>query len=461
MIEKIFGTDGIRAIAGEGVLSPEKVRLIGYSFARSMFGNNAGRVFISNDGRLSCKDIEEDLIRGISQQGSSCIIVGLLPTPALSICINKLDESMISAIQITASHNQYKDNGMKFFDNKGEKISRETQKKMEEIITHNQIEFTNNSLKEDSCDNFKDSYRLFIQEYINRKISSNPKIKPVNVVVDCANGAFSEIIETLFSDHIVNIIPVNNVPNGRNINFKCGATDTKYIQNLIESNNKEEALNKNYDDKLIHYDFGLAIDGDGDRAIFIDHLGNVLDGDDILLILSKYGNPTPVEVIGTLMTNFGIRESYKKLKINFVETDVGDINVLNAMKINSAAYGGESSGHIIINDFNGFLFGDAIVTFINVLCLLNVHEKSLYELSSIIDKTPSELLNIKTTDKLKFLSDDTNKSAISKIKNEIGKNGRILVRPSGTENAIRILIEHTNHEKINLLKNYLYDNIKL
>ncbi len=460
MIEKIFGTDGIRGVAGKGMLSNEKVRLIGYSFAKSMFGNKIGKVFISNDGRLSCQEIEENLVYGISQQGSSCVISGLLPTPALSVCINKLNNPEIAAIQITASHNPYQDNGMKFFDFKGEKISSQIQKKMEENILQGDVNFSDNIIEKNIDYSFRDSYRLFIQDYLIRKITHTSDYEPMNIIVDCANGAYSDIIKTLFSDDFINIITINDKPNGKNINLECGATDTREIENLIKSTNKNSAKNKSYNKKPLYIDFGLAIDGDGDRAIFIDENGNLLDGDVILLILAKYGNPKPREIVGTLMTNFGIREAYKELMINFVETDVGDINILNIMRENGAQYGGESSGHIIINDFDGFLFGDAIVTFINVLCLLNYHKKSLHELSSSIHKTPSELLNIKTSNKSKFLSDANNKFVLSEIEKKIGENGRILVRPSGTENIVRILIEYNNKEKISLLKKYICDNIK-
>ena len=461
-MKKLFGTDGIRGKVDVYPIDAGTLKEIGYSFAKVMFGNETGEIYIGNDGRISAKNIEKNLKIGIEKHGSSCISVGLLPTPALGIAMNNFAKKNTAAIQITASHNQFQDNGIKLFNYKGEKIEESEQFKIEEMVLKGEKTFTENEIEIKIDDEFKNRYIQYIKKYFSRKITNDLKIKgKINVLIDCSNGAFSQIIELLFPDNLINITAINNTPNGENINLNCGATDTHQLQDFIKFFNGKKIKSSKGLEKVLKLDLGLAIDGDGDRAIFVDSSGDTIDGDDILFILSKHlKNMNTKDVVGTVMTNFGVRECYKNIDLNFIEVDVGDSNILREMRKRNSFLGGESSGHIIINDHKGFLVGDAIITFINVLEVLQRTKKSLSELISDIKRVPSRLINIEVRDKLGFLSSDLTIQIIDELNRRIDKDGRLLVRPSGTENVVRFLIEHKHMSELESLVKYLCDNIR-
>ena len=462
MTSKLFGTDGIRSKFGIKPLTTDCIKLIGYAFAKSMFNNNSGHVYISHDGRESCNSIESDLISGILCQGSSYTLLGLLPTPALSATMHQMKKKDTCAIQITASHNQYHDNGLKFFDHCGNKINDSIQHKIENIVYSESFDIKSVK-KHNNIDNqFNEIYVSFIRDYFSSKLSNFlPLNQRLNILVDCANGAFSKIIDCIFDNQNLNIIPINSDPDGKNINLDCGATNPKQISDFINFFNSQKAKSSKDNSEILKIDLGIAIDGDGDRAIFVDDQGNILDGDDIIYLLAINNTKNTKRVVGTIMTNYGIRKAYKDMGIDFIETDVGDMNVVNKMRECDCSFGGESSGHIIFNDFEDFYYGDSMITLINVIKLLLSSKKSLFEHYQHVNKMPSELINIKVSDKVTFLSNEKNMNIISYIKEQIGSNGRLFVRPSGTENVIRFLVEHRDIREINVLKSYLYDNIEI
>ena len=462
MTPKLFGTDGIRSEFGKKPLTTDFIKLIGYAFAKSMFNNDSGHVYISHDGRESSNSIENDLISGISYQGSSYTLLGLFPTPALSASMNQMKKTNTCAIQITASHNQYYDNGLKFFDHLGDKINDSIQRQIEHIVYSDSFDIK--SIKKDNnTDNeLSDIYITFIRKYFSTKLSNFlPLNEKLNILVDCANGAFSKIIDRIFDNQNINIIPINIEPDGKNINLNCGATNPRQISDFINFFNSQKAKSSKNKSEILKLDLGIAIDGDGDRAIFVDNQGNILDGDDIIFLLATNNVKSTRKVVGTLMTNYGIREAYEDAGIDFIETDVGDINVANKMRECDCDFGGESSGHIIFNDFKDFFYGDSMITLINVVELLLNSKKTLFEHYQHVNKIPSELINIEVSDKTTFLSKVKNINIVSYIKEQIGSNGRLLVRPSGTENVVRFLIEHKDMSQINVLKSYLYDNIEI
>ena len=461
MTSKLFGTDGIRSEFGKKPLTTDFIKLIGYAFAKSMFNNDSGHVFISHDGRESSNSIENDLISGISCQGSSYTLLGLFPTPALSASMNQMKKTNTCAIQITASHNQYHDNGLKFFDHHGDKINDSIQRQIEHIVYSDSFDIKSIKKHNNTDKDLSDVYITFIRKYFSKKLSNFlPLNERLNILVDCANGAFSEIVDYIFDSQDINIIPINIEPDGKNINLNCGATNPKQISDFINFFNSQKAKSSKNKSEILKIDLGLAIDGDGDRAIFVDNQGNILDGDEIIFLLATNNLKNTRKVVGTLMTNYGIRRAYEDAGINFIETDVGDINVANKMREYDCDFGGESSGHIIFNDFKGFFYGDSMITLINVIELLLRSKKTLFEHYQHVNKIPSELINIEVNDKSTFLSNEKNKNIVSYIKAQIGTNGRLLVRPSGTENVVRFLIEHKDISQIDVLKSYLYDNIE-
>ena len=469
---KLFGTDGIRGKFNEPPINHIQLVKIGYAFAESLFGKEEGKVYISHDGRESSSDIESALSIGIMHQGSKVVAIGLLPTPALSICLNmqKLTEELCAGIQITASHNPYHDNGVKFFNKNGFKID----SILEEVIENNyfnqkeEIYAKNQKVpKSDYAEKFNKRYIDYINNYflLKTKGIKAPKRK-FNILVDCANGATSKIINEVLKDSFINIIPIYNEPSGKNINNNCGATHTDALKNFIFDFNSISANSSDYDKtrapKELKIDLGVAFDGDGDRVIFVSPSGEEINGDDTLYILAlfhKKFNNNNKSIVGTQMTNYGIQNLYKKNNIKFIETEVGDKHVLKEMIKLGSSFGGESSGHILIPVSNGFYIGDGIITLISLLEVIFKQDKTIDELKEEIISIPSKLFNTKVMDKKIFLEDKINTKVFLDLEKMIGSNGRLLLRPSGTENLIRLLIEHKDAEQIEILSKYFYDNI--
>ncbi|MBT5761318.1 MAG: hypothetical protein HOI56_01075 [Gammaproteobacteria bacterium] len=469
---KLFGTDGIRGKFNEPPINYEHLVKIGYAFARSLFGDEVGHVYISHDGRESASDIESALSIGILAQGSKVNYAGLFPTPALSICMNMegLSNELHAGIQITASHNPYSDNGVKFFDQHGHKIDDALEKSIENNYNNQEEDIISKDLrvsKVDCSDRFNKYYINYINEYFMLKMNDiNLPVKKINILVDCANGATSKIINKILKDSFINIISIYNEPTGTNINSDCGATHTDALKRFIHDFNNINANTTDYDEtrepKDLKIDLGVALDGDGDRAIFISPYGVEINGDDTLYILAlfhKSFSKSNKPVVGTKMTNHGIQNLYKKNNIEFIQADVGDKNVLNAMIKSGAIFGGESSGHVLSPMLNNLYVGDGIITLINLLEVIFKQDKDIDQLKNEIISIPSKLFNTNVTDKKAFLEDEINIKVFSELEKMIGANGRLLLRASGTENLIRLLIEHQNEEKIEILSKYFYDNI--
>ena len=457
---KLFGTDGIRGKVGEFPITPFDMRKIGYAIAKTMFKNSTGRVLISNDGRASAREIEYALHHGITEQGSTAYSIGLNSTPAVSYSLH-LSASNEIGIQITASHNSYQDNGIKVFNNNGSKITEQQEREIENIFKDPGRELTmENIVKNDAGMNENKDYNSDVRNYLKKKIADENDLKLL-IMIDCANGATSNHVKQIFNgtdvDGIIDIISIHDQPDGKNINEKCGAT---HIETLI----KEIELHNKVNERKI--DLGVAFDGDGDRAIFVTTNGDVVDGDEILYIFSKfrkkyknYEGP----VVGTLMTNYGIQSAYEALGINFHATNIGDKFVYNKMEEINAEIGGESSGHIITTDFIDIPIGDGIITLINLLEVLSKSkEKNLNDLKKITSKhiIPSKLINIPVSDKDKFMKDMINQKVFSELERKVINSGRVLIRASGTENLIRLLIEHQDLNEINKLEKYFCDNIQ-
>lgn len=457
---KLFGTDGIRGKVGEFPITPFDMRKIGYAIAKTMFKNSTGRVLISNDGRESAREIEYALHHGITEQGSTAYSIGLNSTPAVSHSLHLAASNEIG-IQITASHNSYQDNGIKVFNNNGSKITEQQEREIENIFKDPGRELTmENIVKNDAGMNENKDYNSDVRNYLKKKIADENDLKLL-IMIDCANGATSNHVKQIFNgtdvDGIIDIISIHDQPDGKNINEKCGAT---HIETLI----KEIELHNKVNERKI--DLGVAFDGDGDRAIFVTTNGDVVDGDEILYIFSKfrkkyknYEGP----VVGTLMTNYGIQSAYEALGINFHATNIGDKFVYNKMEEINAEIGGESSGHIITTDFIDIPIGDGIITLINLLEVLSKSkEKNLNDLKKITSKhiIPSKLINIPVSDKDKFMKDMINQKVFSELERKVINSGRVLIRASGTENLIRLLIEHQDLNEINKLEKYFCDNIQ-
>ncbi len=432
----LFGTDGIRGRYGESPLNDSSIRKIGLAISRSFNDNSIKKVYIAHDGRESCESILRNLIIGIcSDRSYEIIYLDLFPTPALTYLLSENDLSDAIGIEITASHNPYHDNGIKIFDKSGYKIKIDQEVEIENIV-YEQIDIKNNTNPNISLNNLsRNIYIDFISKLILKHAETLHKL---NIAVDSANGAMSNVITAVKWPDNISITMFNNSPNGKNINQQCGAVHPEYLSSVISKHNKNNDSN--------YIDFGVCLDGDGDRALIIDSSGNILDGDDLLYLFALHSKGNK-RVVGTVMTNYGIRDGLEKEGFDFFETDVGDKNVLESILNYKAYIGAESSGHIIHTDIARIPIGDGLVTMIKFIHLLLDANKSIDEIYPISLKIPSKLINIDSTSQNDFLK--KNQLMISKVEEKLNNDGRIFIRKSGTQSLIRILIEHKSIHVLN------------
>ena len=435
---KLFGTDGVRGTYGNFPMDNSTIKKIGLALSK-ILDKKIKNIYIAHDGRESFKSVYKHLLEGILYEKAYSIkYMGLLPTPALPYILshNKSQDSI--GIQITASHNPYNDNGIKIFGYDGCKISKNEETEIEEIV-NSQDHFQNEIV----CDfNIDHSSVNLYTEYLSKKLAKNTKFKKkLNIVLDCSNGAVSNIFKSLTVPNNISFVLLNNLPDGKNINHNCGAVYPENLSKFIKDTNRN--YDKNNNDWI---DFGIAFDGDGDRTILISDSGKIIDGDEILYILSIYNFPVTSTIVGTVMTNYGIRTSFDKLGYNFIETAVGDKNVLEGIIQHNAKIGSESSGHVIHTDSSIIPIGDAMITLIKIIHLLEENNLTIDELYPESLKIPSDLINITVTDKESWMRN--NFAIFKKVEKILKENGRILVRESGTQPLIRILIEHRSENTL-------------
>ena len=426
---RLFGTDGVRGIANKELTS-ELAMNIGAACAEVLTKNKKNvTVIIGNDGRESADMLVSSLIGGFTKAGVNVMNIGIIPTPAISYLISKY--KMDAGVMVTASHNPYQYNGIKIFDSNGYKLPDDLE---DEIEMHINNKISYNSTEIGRLIDSKDAKKDYVDYLLN---TSKYNLKELNIAIDCANGASSVTADSLFRMTNCNYTIINNNINGKNINDNSGALHVENLSKYVVEN------------KL---DGGVAFDGDADRAVFADEKGDIIDGDYILAILgkdlkdnNKLNNNT---IVGTVMSNLGFIKYCKENDINFIATKVGDRYVLEEMKIGNFSLGGEQSGHIIISDYSKT--GDGELTALNVFNILAKSNKKFSELSSIMKKYPQILINANVSNEKKneFYTNEKIQREIQKSENELNGDGRIVVRPSGTEPLIRVMIEGKSIEKI-------------
>ena len=428
---KIFGTDGARGLVTKELDSLLALK-IGAAAARVLKKKNKKITFlVGTDTRVSKDLLKHALIAGILGENANVIDLDVIPTPAISYLITKY--KVDGGFVISASHNPHEYNGIKIFNNKGFKLADELEDQIEDIILNN-FETTKST-------NEVGFYKLethAYEDYINYLTSTiDNKLDNLNIAIDTANGAATNTAKLLFSKLKANTHFINDNPDGYNINDKCGST---HLDSLIEY------VKKN------HLDCGIAFDGDADRCLLIDELGNVVDGDYILAIYSTYLKKnqklTNNTIVGTVMSNLGLVKYCEQNDIHFEATKVGDRYVLENMLKNNYIIGGEQSGHIIFKELSNT--GDGELTCLQILNIMYKEKKSLSELASIMNKYPQVLKNLPVSKEIKeTYQDNPNiKKKIKEIEDLLGNDGRLLIRPSGTENLIRVMLEGQNIEEI-------------
>ena len=425
---KIFGTDGIRCIVNTEPLTAETTlkisKTVGY-LLKSKKSNNS-RVIICKDTRLSGYLYEPLITAGFISMGMEVILVGPLPTPAVPHLMRTLRADI--GVMITASHNTYEYNGIKFFNLDGFKISSKLEKEIENIVLNKKkySKILNSNNKTGKAIRLEDASGRY-SEFLKSTLNKNIKTKKLKIVLDCGNGATYDIAPSIFWELGHQVVSINNKPNGKNINYNCGAVN---VGSLCKKVVEEKA------------NIGFAFDGDGDRLIVVDDKGNEIDGDKIIALFAKYliiGKKTASKfpVVTTVMSNLGLENFLlKDLGIKLKRSPVGDINVIEEMKKNKSFLGGEQSGHIILSDFSKT--GDGILAALKITEIMSIIKKSSSSIFDLYDNLPQIKVNIsykKISEKTKKNIKDLNK------KNRRDKKIRVLIRLSGTEPLIRLLVE--------------------
>ena len=436
-MRKYFGTDGIRRIANTE-LTPELVYKVAKAgaYVLSKHTEHTPTIFIGRDTRISGTLIESAMIAGFLSYGANVKTLGVIPTPAVAYLTHKFKAD--ASVVISASHNTYEFNGVKYFSNKGMKIPDSLEEEIEEIMDSGKIEkltAINDKIgvsenREDLLEEYVFFFRKIFEDKLLDVLDDNFK-----VLVDTANGATSAVAPKVFKALGIKYDVINNTPDGININQNCGST---HIENLAKKVVEEG------------YSLGVAYDGDGDRCLCVDEKGNIMDGDIILAIVSDYlkkeGKLKNNTIVATVMSNLGLKKYCKDNGMQFVQTNVGDRYVLENMLENGYNLGGEQSGQIIFLDYNPT--GDGILTSLMLIEILLKSKKKASELASKITIYPQVLVNAKVPSDKKYAykEDEVIKAAIEKIEEEFSGNGRVLIRPSGTEPLVRVMIEGENQE---------------
>ena len=415
----LFGTDGVRGVAGVDLTADLAFNLS--TAAASVladlgeFAGHCPTAIVGQDSRASGQYLEEAICRGLSSAGIDVYRVGILPTPAISFLVK--DRGADLGVMISASHNPASDNGIKFFDRTGSKLADQIEAKIESVL--GQIVESSNgagSVIEDL--GAKESY---IQNLLK---SLDGNLSGLKVVVDCANGAASFVAPELLKRAGAEVIAISASPNGLNINDNCGST---HLENLIKTVKGEGA------------DIGIAHDGDADRVLAIDDKGSVIDGDFILGILAQDMELPTKTVVGTVMTNLGLIKALEEKGIKFIATAVGDRYVLEEMLAGGHTLGGEQSGHIIMSKYANT--GDGLLTALQLISKLKKSGKSASELASFMKRYPQVLINVSGVAKEKLASNQVISKAVVDVQQKLGDKGRVLLRASGTEALVRVMIE--------------------
>ena len=419
---KYFGTDGVRGKVGTYPITPDFALKLGWAAGKVLASQGSKMVLIGKDTRISGYMLESALEAGLAAAGLSAAFTGPMPTPAIAYLTRTFRAE--AGIVISASHNPYYDNGIKFFSAKGTKLPDEIEEAIEAMLE--QPMDCVESAELGKASRINDAAGRYI-EFCKGTFPAHLGLEGYKIVVDCANGATYHIAPNVLRELGAEVIEIGTDPNGLNINEKCGATDVTALQAKVVE---------------MKADVGLAYDGDGDRIMMVDHLGNKVDGDQILFIIAREAlrsGQLKGGVVGTLMSNMSLEIALKMLGVPFLRANVGDRYVLEKMVENDWTLGGENSGHIIIADKN--TTGDGIVASLAVLAAMAQHKLSLNELASAVKLFPQVLINVRFAGGENPLESDAVNSVAADVEKRLEGKGRILLRKSGTEPLIRVMVE--------------------
>lgn len=437
MKQQYFGTDGVRGRVGDDFLTPEFVMKLGWAAGRVLVEEGHNKVLIGKDTRISGYMFESALESGLSAAGVDIRLLGPMPTPGIAYLTRTLHAS--AGIVISASHNPYYDNGIKFFSAAGDKLSDEIELAIEAEMEKPLKPVDSSRLGKAS--RVVDAAGRYI-EFCKATIPSSLSLRGMKVVVDCANGATYHIAPSVFDELGATVIPVGVTPNGLNINDGCGSTHTSAMREAILANQA---------------DLGIALDGDGDRVIMMDHKGEEVDGDEILYLVARSRQRlhklNGSSVVGTVMSNLGLERAIRAMGVDFVRVPVGDRYVMQMLSSQGWMIGGESSGHIICLDRTST--GDGIVAALQVVAEIMQTGISLYDLKQGMTKYPQLMINVKIRQKVDLATSSRLQDAQREAELQLGGSGRILVRPSGTEPLVRVMVEGEDKAQVHAIAEQL------
>lgn len=421
MSRKYFGTDGIRGLVGEKPMTVDFAMKLASAAARVLLPDG-GKVVIGKDTRVSGYMFESALEAGFVASGADVYLLGPIPTPGIAYFCQEIGADI--GVVISASHNPYYDNGIKFFDGAGGKLSDETEQQIEELLDETIVTRDSEHL------GHAKRVSQAVERYKDFCITSVPKgidLNGLKVVIDCAHGAGYKAAPRVLAELGADLIPIGCSPNGRNINSFAGSTHPELLQLTV---------------KGVGAELGIALDGDGDRCLMVDHNGDLLDGDELLFIIASQrlkNNELKGPVVGTVMSNLGLEHALRAKQVEFMRAKVGDRHVLALLREHGGILGGETSGHILCLDRT--TTGDGIISALQVLAAMRDFDQSLAELKKGMTKYPQKLINVRTKKAVDLDATPAITAAVTSSEKELADRGRVVLRASGTEPVIRVMVE--------------------
>lgn len=430
MSKKYFGTDGIRGTVGKDEITPAFMLKLGWA-AGKVFAGDEGkqRILIGKDTRISGYMFESALEAGLSAAGVDVMLLGPMPTPAIAYLTRTF--RACAGIVISASHNPYQDNGIKFFSTEGKKLPDDVELDIERYLDEPMDMVPSDQIgKTRKLEDARGRYIEFCKSTFPRHLS----LHGMRIVLDCAHGATYSMGPAVFQELGAEVIPMGVQPDGLNINLECGSTHPELLQKKVLE---------------LRADLGIAFDGDGDRVVMVDHEGNVVDGDELIYIIAR-GKQRSGElgggVVGTLMSNFGLELALQQLDIGFARAKVGDRYVMEVLGEKGWQLGGESSGHIVCLDKT--TTGDGIVAALQVLAVMVALDMPLADLKNGMTKMPQKMINVRLPDKRDVMGNPSVQTAVREVESRLVGRGRVLLRPSGTEPLIRVMVEGSDSDEV-------------
>lgn len=437
-----FGTDGIRGRTGQGAITPEFTLKLGWAVGQLLQKEKGrGAVLIGKDTRISGDMLTASLTAGFIAAGLEVQLLGTLPTPAVAYLTRALGAQM--GVVVSASHNPYYDNGIKFFCAQGKKLPDEMESKIEALLSH---PMTTVNSQEMGCVRYLNEASNYYIAFCKKAFLPAYTLNGLTLVIDCSNGATSEVAPEIFSELGAQVIAIHHQPDGFNINEQCGSTHPQALQEAV----------------LAHQaDLGIAFDGDGDRVILVDHQGEIVDGDEIVYVIAQGYQARKAltgGVVGTQMSNLGLENALKALNIDFMRTQVGDRYVLEGLHQRGWQIGGEASGHILCLDKSST--GDGILSALQVLGEMCHSNRSLHELKKGMAKCAQILLNVPVENGAHIIHHETIQRLYQQAESALLSKGRILLRPSGTEPLMRVMVEGEDESLISQVAHMLAEGIE-